>query len=319
MQTCHILSMDLLPNIMNVFDRKLVQRHRDRAAEDFDAYDFLFMEGAERLCDRLFDINRSFETGLDIGCHGGEVGKILAGSGKIEKLFQTDLSSALAARAQAKNGNPTLASDEETLPFELASFDVIASNLSLHWVNDLPGALSQIRLALKSDGLFLGAVLGGDTLHELRNKLAEAEIEIDGGLSPRVSPFADVQDLGALLQRAGFALPVVDTETVTVKYTEPFKLLKDLRGMGESNAVLERRKTPLKREILMRAMANYVKEFSDSEGRIPATFQILTMTAWAPAPTQQQPLRPGSAGSRLAEALGSDEVSLGEKADPKKN
>ena len=145
---------------MNVFDRKLVQRHRDRAAEDFDAYDFLFIEGAERLCDRLFDINRSFETGLDIGCHGGEVGKILAGSGKIEKLFQTDLSRALATRAQAKNGNPTLTCDEESLPFELASFDVIASNLSLHWVNDLPGALAQIRLALKSDGLFLGAVLG---------------------------------------------------------------------------------------------------------------------------------------------------------------
>ncbi len=308
--------MNMTSDTMNVFDRKLVQRHRDRAAKEFDAFDFLFMEGAERLCDRLFDINRSFETGLDIGCHGGEVGRILAGTGKIENIFQTDLSSAMASRAQANNGNPTLTCDEEALPFELASFDVIASNLSLHWVNDLPGALSQIRLALKPDGLFLGAVLGGDTLHELRNKLAEAEIEIDGGLSPRVSPFADVRDLGALLQRAGFALPVVDTETITVKYTEPFKLLKDLRGMGESNAVLERRKTPLKREILMHAMANYVEEFSDSEGRIPATFQILTMTAWAPAPTQQKPLRPGSAGSRLADALGSDEISLGGKPAP---
>lgn len=304
---------------MNVFDRKLVQRHRDRAAESFDAYDFLFMEGAERLCDRLFDINRTFETGLDIGCHGGEVGKILSGSGKIKTLFQTDLSTALSRRARTNNGHTTITCDEEFLPFNLASFDVIASNLNLHWVNDLPGALSQIRLALKSDGLFLGAVLGGDTLHELRNKLAEAEIEIDGGLSPRVSPFADVQDLGALLQRAGFALPVVDTETITVKYTEPFKLLNDLRGMGESNAVIERRRTPLKREILMRAMANYVEEFSDNEGRIPATFQILTMTAWAPAPTQQKPLQPGSAGSRLADALGSDEVSLGEKAAPKKH
>lgn len=301
---------------MTVFDRCLVRRHRDRAAISFENFDFLFMEGAERLCDRLLDINRTFSLALDLGCHGGEMARTLAGSGKTAHLLQADLSPAMAARAHAASGLPSMACDEEALPVGLGALDLVTSNLSLHWVNDLPGALSQIKMALKPDGLFLGAVLGGDTLFELRSVLAEAEIELEGGLSPRVSPFAEVRDLGALLQRAGFALPVVDTDIVTVSYAEPFKLLADLRGMGESNAVLERRKTPLRRATLMAAMAKYVERFSNADGRIPATFQILTMTAWAPAANQQKPMRPGSAGLRLADALDTDEVSLGEKADP---
>jgi len=308
---------DNTPDHMNVFDRRLVRRHRTRAAAELDGFDFLFMEGAERLCDRLLDINREFSLGLDLGCHGGEITRALA-PGRIETLIQADLSEAMARRAREKTGRSAVTLDEEALPFGLAAFDVVVSNLSLHWVNDLPGALSQIRMALKPDGLFLAQVFGGATLHELRNALAEAEIEIDGGLSPRVSPFADVRDLGSLLQRAGFALPVVDSDILTVSYGEPLKLLADLRGMGESNAVLERRRTPLKRQILMSALAKYLDRHADADGRIPATFEIITMTAWAPAPTQQQPLQPGAATGRLADALGVDEVSLGEKADPEK-
>lgn len=309
--------MNTASDSMNVFDRRLLRRRRDRAAARFDDYDFLFMEGAERLCDRLLDINRTFPLGLDLGCHGGEIAGALP-PGKVGTLVQTDLSEALARRAGTRHVSPLCACDEEILPFGPGTFDIVVSNLSLHWVNDLPGALSQIRMALKPDGLFLAQVFGGTTLHELRNALAEAEIEIDGGLSPRISPFADVRDLGALLQRAGFALPVVDNDTVTVSYGDPFKLLTDLRGMGESNTVLERRRTPLKRETLMNAMARYMERHADADGRVPATFEIITMTAWAPAPTQQKPLRPGTATGRLADALGADEISLGEKADPDK-
>ncbi|MGJ3259757.1 MAG: methyltransferase domain-containing protein [Rhodospirillales bacterium] len=308
---------DPQPDTMNVFDRRLVRDRRNRAAAALDDHDFLFMEGAARLCDRLLDINRTFPLGLDLGCHGGEVAAALP-PGKIGTLIQADLSEAMVRRAGARHATPCCVCDEEALPFALGALDVVVSNLSLHWVNDLPGALSQIRMALKPDGLFVAQVFGGTTLHELRDVLAEAEIEVDGGLSPRISPFADVRDLGSLLQRAGFALPVIDNDIVTVSYGEPMKLLSDLRGMGETNAVLERRRAPLKRETLMNAMARYVDRHADADGRIPATFEIITMTAWAPAPTQQKPLKPGTATGRLADALDSEEVPLGEKADPKR-
>mgnify|MGYP000221071130 CR=1 FL=1 len=183
----------------------------------------------------------------------------------------------------------------------------------------IAGALNDLLVAAAQfDGEIAVADEKGHTdFGALQNALADAEIEMEGGLSPRISPFADVRDLGSLLQRAGFALPVVDTDTITVKYADPFRLLADLRGMGESNAVIERRRTPLRRTTLMAAMAKYHERHADSEGRVPATFQILTMTAWAPAATQQKPLRPGAATGRLADALGTEEVSLGEKADPK--
>lgn len=303
---------------MNVFDRVLVRQHRARAARHLDDADFLFMEGADRLFDRLMDIKRTFDTGLDLGCHGGELARVMAGSDRIAQLYQSDLSPEMAKRAAGTHPG-VLCADEEALPFGLGALDIVTSNLSLHWVNDLPGALSQIRMALKPDGLFLGSIFGSDTLQELRTVLSEAEINLEGGLSPRISPFADVQDLGALLQRAGFALPVVDSDVITVKYQSPIKLLHDLRAMGETNAVLERRKTPLRRETLMHAMSKYVDEYADEDGRVPATFHILTMTAWAPASNQQKPLRPGSAKSRLADALDVDEMSLGEKADPTRN
>lgn len=309
--------MNTSTDAMNIFDRKLVRRHRDRAAAHLSDHDFLFMEGAERLFDRLLDVNRTFELGWDLGCHGGEMANMLGGSGKVDTLFQSDISEKMARRAATAHSG-TVCADEEAVPIGSGKLDIVTSNLSLHWVNDLPGTLSQIRMTLKPDGLFLGSIMGADTLQELRNVLSEAEIELEGGLSPRISPFADVRDLGALLQRAGFALPVVDSDIITVRYQNPMRLLQDLRGMGETNAVLERRKTPLRRETLMHAMGTYVERYADKDGRVPATFHILTMTAWAPSDNQQQPLRPGSAKSRLADALNVDEISLGEKADPTK-
>ncbi len=285
------------------FNRSAVRLHRDRAAAAPVDSDFLFVETAERLLDRLDDIKRGFPIALDLGCHGGQLAARLAGRGGIETLVQCDLSPVMAARA-ARAQTYAVAADEEALPFADASLDLILSNLTLHWVNDLPGALIQARRALKPDGLFLASMLGGNTLHELRTALYEAETKIEGGLSPRVSPFADVPDLGQLLQRAGFALPVVDTEDITVSYGEPFKLMADLRAMGESNAVTLRRTSFSRRATLMRAAEIYRARFADADGRMPATFQVLTMTAWAPSPDQPQPLKPGSATTRLADALG---------------
>ncbi len=270
---------------MKVFDRSLVRKHRDRAAAGFAAHDFLIREVAERLADRLDDVTRRFPLALDLGCHTGEIAATLGGRGGIEQLVQCDLSPAMAARA-AVNGHPTLAVDEEWLPFAPASFDLVISCLSLHWVNDLPGTLVQIRRALKPDGLFLAAVLGAGTLVELRQSLMDAELAEEGGVSPRVSPFADVRDLGALLQRAGFALPVVDADAVTVTYGDPLRLLTDLRGMGEANACVEQRRGLTRRATLMQALQAYQSGFAGGDGRLPATFQVMTMTGWAPAAGQ---------------------------------
>jgi SAM-dependent methyltransferase len=213
-------------------------------------------------------------------------------------------------------GGLALAADEEFLPFAEASLDLVLSSLSLHWVNDLPGALLQARRALRPDGLFLAAMLGGETLKELRQAMLAAEAEVSGGASPRVSPFADVADAGALLQRAGFALPVVDSDRLTFSYADPFALMAELKGLGESNATAGRRRGLTGRRQLGRAAEIYLERFAGADGRVPATFQVLYLTAWAPAPTQQRPLRPGSAAERLADALGADERAAGDKADP---
>ncbi|OIQ94792.1 malonyl-[acyl-carrier protein] O-methyltransferase [mine drainage metagenome] len=285
-----------------VFDRAQVRRQRDRAAARLPEHDFLLREVADRLGDRLLDMTHRFPLALDLGCHGGEMAEALAGRGGIERLVQCDLSPVLAARA-GRSGAPALAADEEALPFAPASFDLVVSNLSLHWVNDLPGALLQIRHALKEDGLFIGAMLGGETLWELRQCLMEAELEEQGGAGPRISPFADLRDLGGLLQRAGFSLPVVDSDTLTVTYSDVMRLFADLRGMGEGNAVATRRKSFTRRATLFRAMALYEERFKTAEGRLPATFQVLTMTAWRPHVSQQQPLAPGAGRISLGDAL----------------
>ena len=203
--------------------------------------------------------------------------------------------------------------DEEALPFAPASLDLVVSGLVLHHVNDLPGTLVQIRRALKPDGLFLAALLGGETLKELREAWLIAEDEIMGGASPRVAPFADVRDLGGLLQRAGFALPVADTDVVRVTYASPLDLMREIKAMGASNVLTARRRVPVTRKLLFRAAEVYAERFALADGRIPATFEIITLTAWVPHESQQKPLRPGSAKSRLAEALGVKEQGTGEK------
>jgi SAM-dependent methyltransferase len=206
-----------------------------------------------------------------------------------------------------------VAFDEEALPFGDGSLDLVVSGLALQFVNDLPGTLVQVRRALKPDGLFLAALIGGETLTELRQSFAAAESEVEGGLSPRVAPFADVRDLGGLLQRAGFALPVTDVDRVTVRYGTPLALMHDLRRMGATNVLVERRRQVLRRATLMRMLEIYASRFADADGRIRATFEIVWLSGWAPHDSQQKPLKPGSAQRRLAEALNTTEVSAGEK------
>jgi SAM-dependent methyltransferase len=207
-----------------------------------------------------------------------------------------------------------MVADEETLPFAPGSLDLVVSGLALQFVNDLPGALIQIRRALKPDGLFLAALIGGESLTELRQAFAAAEAEIEGGVSPRVAPFADLRDLGALLQRAGFALPVTDVDRVSVRYASPLELMHDLRRMGAGNALIERRRTPLRRATLKRMMEIYAERFSSADRRVAATFEIVWLSGWAPHESQQQPLAPGSAKTRLADALKTQELPAGEKA-----
>ena len=297
---------------MTVFDRRVVRLHRERAAAGLGAHDFLFREVAGRLAERLEDVRRKFPVALDLGGHGGVLASALGGRGGIETLVETDLAPAMLGRSRGLR----VAADEELLPFADASFDLVASVLSLHWVNDLPGALVQIRRALRPDGLFLAALPGGETLHELRHALAEAEAEVEGGASPRLSPLIDVAGAGALLQRAGFALPVVDVDTIRVTYPDALALMRELRGMGESNALAARRGSFIRRATLAAAAAAYEARFAEADGRIPATFQVLYLTAWAPHEAQQRPLRPGSARSRLADALDAPERPAGDRARP---
>ncbi len=300
-----------MPDSMMVFDRTAVRRHRDRASAILSTADFLFREAAVRLLDRLNDVTRRFELGLNIGCRHGELAQELGPASKVDHLLQCDFSPPMAR--EAARTAPSFAADEEFLPVAENSIDLALSNLSLHWVNDLPGAMVQIRRALKPDGLFLATLFGGETLKELRTCLIEAESEVRGGASPRVSPFVDVRDAGGLLNRAGFALPVVDADAITVTYADPLRLMTDLRAMGETNAVNERSKKFLRRDVLGRALQMYAERFVDERGRAVATFQIVTLTGWSPHTSQQKALRPGSAKARLADALTTTEIALDEK------
>jgi SAM-dependent methyltransferase len=287
-----------------IFDRALVRRHRRRAAALGEAT-FLLDRVAEDMADRLAAVLRRFDVAVDLGTPGEAVREALARLGSIGTIIAVD---AILRRP------PAVIADEEVLPFGDGTLDLVVSALALHHVNDLPGTLVQIRRALKPDGLFVAALFGGETLTELRQSFAAAESEIDGGISPRVSPFADLRDLGALLQRAGFALPVTDVDRVHVRYNSAFDLMADLRRMGAANALVARRRQPLRRATAMRMAEFYAQRFADADSRVRATFEIVWLSGWAPHPSQQQPLRPGSAKSRLADALGTREVSTGEKA-----
>jgi SAM-dependent methyltransferase len=283
-----------------IFDRALLRRRRDRAARTADPKrDFLFAESGERMLDRLDDVKRRFPLALDLGSRDGLLGRLLQGRGGVETLVQGDLSLGLLRQA----GGRVLQLDEEALPFAPESFDLVMANLSLHWINDLPGALAQIRHALKPDGLFLGTLFGAGTLAELRTVLMEAEIAETGGASARVAPFADLRDAAGLMQRVGFALPVADVETVTVTYAGMMPLLADLRAMGEANVLDARLKRPTRRAVIARAAALYQEKYAMADGRIPASFRLIFLTGWAPHQSQQQPARRGSGQVNLGEAL----------------
>jgi SAM-dependent methyltransferase len=280
-----------------LFDRKLLLARRKRALA-LGAETFLLDRVAEELIERLGAVKRNFELALDLGTPGDTLVRLLGNSSQVAKVEASDL----------------LADDEEKFSLPEAKFDLAVSALALQWVNDLPGALVQIHRALKPDGLLLAALVGGETLHELRESLATAEAEIAGGASPRVSPFAEVRSLGALLQRAGYALPVIDSDRHTVRYETPFKLFQDLRRMGATNALVERSRKPLTKKIVARAAEIYAERFRDSDGRLRATFDILWVAGWVPHESQQKPLQPGSAKMRLADALGTTEKPAGEKS-----
>jgi SAM-dependent methyltransferase len=290
-----------------VFDRGLL-RQRQRRAVARGAETFLLDRVADELADRLSTVMRAFPLAVDLGTPTSAVRDALAGKSGILTLVRA------APFRDPGDRNGQIVADEEALPFSDASLDLVVSALSLHFVNDLPGTLIQVRRALKPDGLFLAALLGGETLTELRASFAAAEAEIEDGVSPRVAPFPDLRDMGALMQRAGFALPVTDVERVTVRYASPFALMADLRRMAATNALVERRRTPLRRATLMRMAEIYAARFADPDGRVRATFEIIWLSGWAPHASQQKPLAPGSATQRLADALGTREISAGDKA-----
>ena len=288
-----------------LFDRRLLRLRQRRAARD--PATFLLDRVAGELGERLGAVLRRFERAVDLGTPAGALRSVLAASGKVGTV--------IAASAQTRRDSGlAVAADEEALPFADGSLDLVVSALALQFVNDLPGALAQIRRALKPDGLLLAALVGGASLTELRQAFAQAESEIEGGASPRVAPFADVRELGALMQRAGFALPVVDCDRLTVRYDTIFDLMRDLRRMGATNVLRERRRTPLRRATLARMAQVYAQRFADPDGRLRASFEIVWLSGWAPHESQQKPLKPGSAKQRLADALGTIERSAGDKA-----
>lgn len=272
-----------------IFDRSLRRRRLDRAAASHARAGFLHQRAARDLAERLAMLSRTFPVGVELGARQGGLARALgeAAPGKVGLLIETGLS----ARMLGSGPRVLLVADEERLPLAAASVDLVISALALHWTNDLVGALIQARQALKEGGLFLGALLGGATLTELRQVLLEAEIEILGGAGPRVSPFADAADAAGLLSRAGLVEPVVDVDRVSVRYDHPLRLLADLRAMGETS-VLAQRPGPLRRAVVARASEIYLQRFSGADGRISASFEILTLTGWAPGPT------PSSGGRR---------------------
>jgi SAM-dependent methyltransferase len=280
-----------------VFDRKLLRQRLARALVE-DAPDFLMARAADDLIDRLASIKRDFPRSLDLGTPTTHFAQAVAATDRPSPLRAVPAPGMLA-----ENVDAGVVADEELLPFAPQSFDLIVSGFSLQWVNDLPGTFAQIRRALAPDGLFLACMPGGASLVELRSAFAQAEEEICGGASPRVSPFVDVRDLGGLLQRAGFALPVTDVDRFTLRYDSMYALCADLRAMGAANALAQRSRRPLRRSVLMRAGDIYAARFSDADGRVRASFELLWLSGWAPHESQQKPSKPGSAQVRLADAL----------------
>lgn len=285
-----------------IFDRARLAARRQRLAPNFADYGFLRQRVIADLESRLDDTPRKFARGLELGAAGGELSARLLASGKAAGMVAADTAPAFLEAARVRGLDAVLA-DEEDLALPPESFDLVVAPLTLHWVNDLPGTLARIRRILKPDGLFIGALLGAGTLAELRSVLTDAEVEITGGLAPRLSPLPGLRDMAGLLQRAGLALPVADRDTVTVRYSDPMRLLADLKGMGERAAFTRGTAQPLPRRVLARALELYRERFAAADGRVPATFEIVHVLGWAPAPGQPQPLKPGSAKVSLADAV----------------
>lgn len=307
---CIDLFMPPQPPIM--FDRDRLRKHRDKAAARFSEFDFLKARASSDILERLEDTAYTFTKALDLGCHTGQLASALRSQHNIDQVLAADVSERMVAEA-GQTGLEVQCVDEERLSFERHSFDLIVSALSLHWVNDLPGTLIQIRQALKPDGLFVGALFGAGTLTELRASLMEAEVEFRGGAAQRVSPLPGLQDMAGLMQRAGFTMPVVDVDRVTVRYNTPYDLLADLKGMGERAALASMPKQGLSRRILNRMAGIYAERFADPDGRLRASFDIIHLSGWGPSANQPQPKKPGSASVRLADALGTREIKTGDK------
>ena len=272
-----------------IFDRALLRARLNKAIAS-GAPDFLLLRTADDLLDRLLTVKRDFSRSLDLGAPTAHFAQAIIASGRQPPL-----------RAGGLGGDVIV--DEEALPFAPASFDLVVSGMALQWVNDLPGVFAQVRRVLAPDGLFIACLPGGASLVELRAALAQAEEEITGGASPRVSPFVDVRDMGGLLQRAGFALPVSDIDSFTLRYDSLFALMADLRAMGATNVLAKRSSRPLRRDVLARAAQIYAERFSDPDGRVRASFEIVWLSGWAPHESQQQPAKPGSATMRLEDAM----------------
>ncbi|NTF09360.1 methyltransferase domain-containing protein [Agrobacterium rubi] len=292
-----------------VFDAALIEQNRKRALRSRDDKALFLLDiAAEEIADRIAIVERHFDTAVELHGATGITAQRIKETGKVGTVTRVDIDAAFAT-----NNEPLEIAPIEHLPLAPASANLIVSPLSLHLTNDTPGTLIQIRRALKPDGLFMAAIPGAGTLQELRDVLLSTEAELSGGASPRVIPFADVRDVGALLQRAGFALPVTDTETYTVRYDSILPLMRDLRAMGMSNPLAGRSRKPLNRRFFMRAAELYAEKYSDPDGRIRATFSIIYVSGWAPHESQQKPLKPGSAKVRLADALKTAEIKLPSK------
>lgn len=297
-----------------LFDHRIADRYRRRAlARSTAGADFLLRDAVDELVDRLSVVQRKFATGVDLMTPLPDLAQRLDRGGQVESIVRLD------RLRETAGALPFAVADTEALPLRAGSVDLVVSALALQTVDDLPGALAQIRFALRPDGLFLAVLLGGETLAELRQSLTAAEEEIRGGAAPRIAPFAGVRELGALLQRAGFALPVADQDRLTVRYENAVTLMHDLRAMGATNMLAESDKRPLTRAIVARTNAIYAERFAGEDGRIPATFDLIWLSGWAPDDSQQKPLRPGSAKARLADALGTAEIGAGEKAKPRES
>lgn len=287
--------------MQTIFDIPLwLARKRRALAAPVTGADFLMKRAADDLADRLAAVQRKFDKGAALFCQTSAGARVLAESRKVAQVVRVEADTAFLP---GEPNQTEVVATPETVPFEPASLDLAVSLLSMQAMNDIPGFIIQVRRALKPDGLFLGAMAGAGTLNELRESLLAAESELYGGISPRVSPFVDVRDAGALLQRAGLALPVTDIETVTVRYDNLFALIADLRVMGETSVLSDRSRRPATRRLFARTAEIYAERFSDPDGRIRASFAIVWLSGWAPDPSQQKPLKPGSAKMSLAKAL----------------